>query len=303
MQIIHVGTSDWDDATARMTCEEEGAFWRVIRIMYRQGGPVRDDDRLPRALRIDTRSWPRLRSAIQRHGVLEWVGGMIVSKRVQKDLAKVAGLRDEASRNGTKGAAKRWGGAVDKSVDDFGLQPELPLGPAEIDQDSPNYPPGWVPDKMRNPLKTNEPSIATPAPTPIIKKEARERACVGDVEKEKGKPAIASLDPLGVTFADGVIAMTEPHREFWRTRFGSDDALDMALIQAAGYVKPNTAPAMIAAMVGSQLALQLRTRLAAPRATGDPPKPRLSPAAEAARAARRRMDEAVASLTIPRATP
>jgi uncharacterized protein YdaU (DUF1376 family) len=304
VKVIHLSTSDWDYACAGMTCEEEGVFFRIIRLMYRQGGPIRDDERLHRSLRLDPRAWKRLRTSLANLGVLEWIGGMIVQKRVQEEIATVVEKRAKAAEKGANGNAKRWAKPVDKGGIPAELQPGLPFDAPQVEGDCADKEPALRSQVFCNPLKSHETGIATPSPTPIVKKEARERANDGDVKRKSGGYAFGELDPLGVTMTAGVIAMTEPHRAYWRGRFDGDQGLDDALIQAAGYVDPDTPPNLIAAKVASQLMFQIKARR--PTASARPVPagtPRVSPAAQAVIDARRRQAEIIKNLPPRRVTP
>ena len=57
------------------------------------------------------------------------------------------------------------------------------------------------------------------------------------------------------TFENGQIILDESLRAFWLERFeGDSERLDLALIQAAGYVQPNNRSKPLEAQVGAQLA-------------------------------------------------
>lgn len=77
------------------------------------------------------------------------------------------------------------------------------------------------------------------------KKEIRARA--------KSEPQ--KLDPDGVRLVAGQICLSDDHRSFWLPHFDNDPKrLDLALLQASGYIEPNCTSHSLAVKVGRQLA-------------------------------------------------
>jgi DNA-binding transcriptional regulator YhcF (GntR family) len=68
-------------------------------------------------------------------------------------------------------------------------------------------------------------------------------------------------DPLGVVYENGSITMDAGNTEFWLIQFDGDrKGLELALIQAASYVQPNSQTRPMAAQVGAQLARAVASR-------------------------------------------
>ena len=56
---VYVG--DWDADTRDLTCEEDGAYWRLVRHYWRRGAPPNDDDVLATIVGVTPGAWKRIR--------------------------------------------------------------------------------------------------------------------------------------------------------------------------------------------------------------------------------------------------
>jgi uncharacterized protein YdaU (DUF1376 family) len=56
---VYVG--DWDADTRDLSCEEDGAYWRLVRHYWRRGAPPNDDDVLATIVGVTPRVWRRMR--------------------------------------------------------------------------------------------------------------------------------------------------------------------------------------------------------------------------------------------------
>lgn len=103
---LYIG--DWDGDTGHLSCEEDGAYGRLIRHYWRNG-PLPDIDRILSSItRTDSRTWKRLRAALAPFFVV--ANGQWTHKRVDAELVRWAEKRrkaiDRASAGGKAKAAK-----------------------------------------------------------------------------------------------------------------------------------------------------------------------------------------------------
>jgi len=95
-------------------------------------------------------------------------------------------------------------------------------------------------------------------------------------------PLYPPSDEQRVTFENGRLGLCEDLRAFWLQRFGDEELLDLALIQAAGYVQVNSSRPL-EAQVSAQLARRAAdkrdrdARYAAAVATNKSPKKKFKP--------------------------
>lgn len=103
---LYIG--DWDGDTGHLSCEEDGAYGRLIRHYWRNG-PLPDIDRILSSItRTDSRTWKRLRAALAPFFVV--ANGQWSHKRVDAELIRWAEKRrkaiERASAGGKAKAAK-----------------------------------------------------------------------------------------------------------------------------------------------------------------------------------------------------
>ena len=79
---LYIG--DWDTATRQLTCEEDGAYGRLVRHYWRNGAPADDDAQLARIVGMDRRGWRRLRPVLE--GFFDVRDGRWFHARVEREL-------------------------------------------------------------------------------------------------------------------------------------------------------------------------------------------------------------------------
>lgn len=100
-------TGDWDGDTAHLSCEEDGAYGRLIRTYWRKGPPADDDLTLSRIVRMDLRAWRKLRPTIE--SFFQVADGVWRHKRVDAELIRWTDKKAAASAKALIAAEKRWG--------------------------------------------------------------------------------------------------------------------------------------------------------------------------------------------------
>jgi len=103
---LYIG--DWDGDTGHLSCEEDGAYGRLVRHYWRNG-PLPDIDRILSSItRTDSRTWKRLRAALAPFFVV--ANGQWTHKRIDAELVRWAEKRrraiERASAGGKAKAAK-----------------------------------------------------------------------------------------------------------------------------------------------------------------------------------------------------
>ena len=96
---LYIG--DWDGDTMHLTCEEDGAYGRLIRSYWRNGPPADDDAKLARIVRMELRQWRRLRSTLVLFFTVE--AGVWRHKRVDMELIRWTEKRERAIERARKG--------------------------------------------------------------------------------------------------------------------------------------------------------------------------------------------------------
>lgn len=100
-------TGDWDSDTADLSCEEDGAYGRLVRSYWRNGPPANDDAILARIVRMDLRAWKKLRPRIERF--FQITDGVWRQKRVDAELIRWTEKKRLASEKARDAADARWG--------------------------------------------------------------------------------------------------------------------------------------------------------------------------------------------------
>lgn len=102
---LYIG--DWDGDTADLSCEEDGAYGRLVRSYWRKGAPLNDDAVLARIVRMDIRAWKKLRPRLE--SFFQIGGGVWRHKRVEEELVRWTDKKAAASAKAAAAAEKRWG--------------------------------------------------------------------------------------------------------------------------------------------------------------------------------------------------
>lgn len=105
--------ADYMADTSRLTLEQHGAYLILIFDYWRNGAPPEDDAVLAQILRLDRKSWLKLRPAIAPFFQIE--GGAWRHKRVDAEIIKAQGRSDKAHTRASVAAQARW--AKDRGED------------------------------------------------------------------------------------------------------------------------------------------------------------------------------------------
>src|ERR1700740_1020358 len=82
---------DWEDKTAYLDCEQDGAYGRLIRHYWRDGAtPADDDSELAVIVRMPKPKWLKIRSKIAPYFTIR--DGKWFHERVEEELARAAEL-------------------------------------------------------------------------------------------------------------------------------------------------------------------------------------------------------------------
>lgn len=97
--------ADYRKDTARLTCEQHGAYLLLIMDAW-VGGPLPDDDvSLAQVAHLELKAWKKHRPTLERFFRVE--GGEWVHKRVEQERGKAIRLRDARRETGLKGGRPR----------------------------------------------------------------------------------------------------------------------------------------------------------------------------------------------------
>ncbi len=98
--------------TAEMSPEQAGVYWWVCSLIYSRGEALPDDDREnARLLRLDARTWKRLKADLLRLGKLSIDGGAITNARCAIELERARKRMQNAHDAGARGGRPRKVGA------------------------------------------------------------------------------------------------------------------------------------------------------------------------------------------------
>jgi hypothetical protein len=123
-----------------------------------------------------------------------------------------------------------------------GISGPVPTGnPVRFHPTTPAKPVGFEPTGRDGPDQPSRAYIETPSGLLKPKK------------LEDRSPFIPQGDDERITFENGRLELKNGLKQFWLEKFGDAEALDLALIQAAGYVQPNSMKPL-EAQVSAQLA-------------------------------------------------
>lgn len=87
LTFIKLDIDAWDGGTAEMTPVQEGVYWRLVRALYNADGTMRDDDlRVSRRLRLNIRTYRKVKSYLIAEGKISVVDEMIIQGRVTEEL-------------------------------------------------------------------------------------------------------------------------------------------------------------------------------------------------------------------------
>jgi hypothetical protein len=129
--------------------------------------------------------------------------------------------------------------------------PAPPTSPVGFDRPSPEKPVGF---DRTSPVQSDQPSCA-----PIRARLETPSGLLKPKKVEDKSPFIPQSDDERVTFENGRLELRNGLKQFWLDKFGDPELLELALIQAAGYVQPNSTKPL-EAQVSAQLARKVATK-------------------------------------------
>jgi uncharacterized protein YdaU (DUF1376 family) len=120
-----VFVGDWDADTADLTCEEDGAYWRLVRHYWRRGAPPDDDHRLARIVGVSPTRWRSMRPALTVFFVIAL--GVWTHKRVERELVDAVSRKrayvERAAKGGRAKAAKKAASSTTQALLEGVLKP------------------------------------------------------------------------------------------------------------------------------------------------------------------------------------
>lgn len=98
---LYIG--DWAAATAHLSCEEDGAYGRLVRWYWRNGAPSDSDALLAKIAGVTPSRWRKLRPAVAPFFAIE--GGRWLHRRVERELARAEERYRRRAEAGRKGGS------------------------------------------------------------------------------------------------------------------------------------------------------------------------------------------------------
>lgn len=148
---LYVGSLVAD--TLHLTAELFGAYILLIVHYWRKGAPVDDDATLATITRLNG-SWLKHRPMLEEF--FEVVDGKWWHGRIEEELKKAKGFKEEKSRAGKAGAAARWqsdgegdGRRIAEGMAEAMANPMAKNGPSPTPTPSPSKPPEPAPEEAR----------------------------------------------------------------------------------------------------------------------------------------------------------
>lgn len=97
---------DYRRDTARLTCEQHGAYLQLIFDYWVAGPPPDDDSVLARIVGLDIRAWKKSRPVLERYFAVS--GGVWRHKRIDEELAGASERSGKAAAKARAAAQSRW---------------------------------------------------------------------------------------------------------------------------------------------------------------------------------------------------
>ena len=102
---------EWDDGTAPLTLEQEGALLRICNAINSRGQPLPDDEAGDREMmhrcRVSLRKWRAIKAALAAAGKITLCDGKIYQDRALAEVDHRADMAEARAENGAKGGRKR----------------------------------------------------------------------------------------------------------------------------------------------------------------------------------------------------
>lgn len=102
---LYVG--DWDSGTRHLTCEEDGAYFRLIRFYWKNGTLPDDAEKLSRIVGISLARWKRISPTIAAFFVVGH--GRWTHRRADEEMQRAQTFKARASDRASRAASVRWG--------------------------------------------------------------------------------------------------------------------------------------------------------------------------------------------------
>ena len=96
--------AEWAAGTSKLSCEENGAYLRLVMEYWLEGQLLDDDAELARIVSVSPSRWAKLRRPLSRYFRIE--GGRWVHKRVEKELATTRERYERRAEAGRKGGSR-----------------------------------------------------------------------------------------------------------------------------------------------------------------------------------------------------
>lgn len=102
---------DTDERVMLMNLEQEGAFFRLLRVHWREGSIPAEPESLALLCRttgerFERHIWPRVAPCFSS---VDELPGRLVNPRMHRDRQRLEAFKEERSASGRKGNAQRWG--------------------------------------------------------------------------------------------------------------------------------------------------------------------------------------------------
>lgn len=195
---------DYRKDTARLSCEQHGAYLQLLFDYWVAGPPPDDDATLARIVGLELKAWKRHRPVLQRYFTVE--NGEWRHKRVDQELAGAAERSGKAAAKAKAAADARWERERDKhpTADALSNAPSMPEGlPEQCPADAIHLSPVTLP--------------------------AEEGSSAGAAKRGSRLPTDWSPDPEDVAYAVGegftereARRIGEIFRDYWSARSGKD---------------------------------------------------------------------------------
>lgn len=278
--------SNWRSGCIGLTLEQQGLYVAICSFRWDTGRRVpADRQEAARLLHINRNKYEKVLNELIEAGKLVETRDGLVNDRAEAEFVAA----ERASGNDRKAEIdpRSVGATGDDSIADT-----PPVYPPSIEQekiDTPTHTPHHTPPVYQGGTGGNSSMISTREEEleqeqenknvfslPVLPREpASNVKPVTDWRTAFAQPE----DHPTITMARGKIELHNGTRSEWLARFDGDaESLDLALLQAAGWVQPNNISKPLEAQVSAQLAKiandfrQRRKNLAAVKAASSPPK-------------------------------
>lgn len=100
---MQVYVADYTADVQHLTCEQDGAYWRILRAMWRAGGSLPDDDRkLANICGLTLSKWSKIGADVM--ALLRRENGVVTQKRLTSEIEKAQKKSKKRSEAGKLGA-------------------------------------------------------------------------------------------------------------------------------------------------------------------------------------------------------